>query len=59
MLQQVVRKLQDGIQPLADRIMTVILQLITAAGKTATVLEAAFMLIGALADGESLGHPGD
>lgn len=45
----VVRKLNDGIQPLADKIMTLILQLIQAAGKTSTVLEDAFLLIGALA----------
>jgi importin subunit beta-1 len=51
-LQHVVRKLSEGIQPLADRIMTIILQLISAAGKTATVLEDAFMLVGALADGK-------
>ncbi|KAI8972612.1 ARM repeat-containing protein [Trametes punicea] len=44
----VVRKLNDGIQPLADRIMTVILQLINAAGKTSTLLEDAFLVVGAL-----------
>ncbi|KAF9480274.1 ARM repeat-containing protein [Pholiota conissans] len=45
----VVRKLNDGIQPLADRIMTLILQLIQSAGKTSTVLEDAFLVVGALA----------
>ncbi|KAF9028063.1 karyopherin Kap95 [Hymenopellis radicata] len=45
----VVRKLGNGIQPLADRIMTLILQLIQAAGKTSTVLEDAFLVVGALA----------
>ncbi|KAF8901570.1 armadillo-type protein [Mucidula mucida] len=45
----VVRKLGNGIQPLADRIMTLVLQLIQAAGKTSTVLEDAFLVVGALA----------
>ncbi|KIY48517.1 ARM repeat-containing protein [Fistulina hepatica ATCC 64428] len=45
----VIRKLGSRIQPLADRIMTAILQLINAAGKTATVLEDAFITVGALA----------
>ncbi|KAI0351594.1 ARM repeat-containing protein [Trametes cingulata] len=44
----VIRKLNDGIQPLADRIMTLILQLINAAGKTSTLLEDAFLVVGAL-----------
>ncbi|KIY69243.1 ARM repeat-containing protein [Cylindrobasidium torrendii FP15055 ss-10] len=44
----VVRKLGAGIQPLADRIMTLILQLIQAAGKTSTILEDAFLVVGAL-----------
>ena len=52
-LQHVVRKLSEAVQPLADRVMTVVLQLIQAAGKAATVLEDAFMLVGALADGKS------
>ncbi|KIM41758.1 hypothetical protein M413DRAFT_137569 [Hebeloma cylindrosporum] len=45
----VVRKLSDGIQPLADRIMTVILELIRTGGKTSTILEDAFLVVGALA----------
>ncbi|EPS97330.1 hypothetical protein FOMPIDRAFT_1025098 [Fomitopsis schrenkii] len=45
----VTRKLGDGIQPLADRIMTLILQLIQAAGKTSTILEDAFLVVGSLA----------
>ncbi|KAF8638413.1 hypothetical protein AX17_002220 [Amanita inopinata Kibby_2008] len=45
----VIRKLGDGIQPLADRIMTLMLQLIQAAGKTSTVLEDAFLVVGSLA----------
>ncbi|KDR78361.1 hypothetical protein GALMADRAFT_224738 [Galerina marginata CBS 339.88] len=45
----VVRKLNDGIQPLADRIMTLVLQLIQSAGKTSTVLEDAFLVVGSLA----------
>ncbi len=50
-LQAVVRKLNEGIQPLADRVMTVVLQLIQAAGKTSTVLEDAFLVVGSLASG--------
>lgn len=50
-LQCVIRKLSNGIQPLADRIMTLILQLIQAAGKTSTVLEDAFLVVGSLASG--------
>ena len=46
--QAVIRKLEDGIQPLADRIMTLILQLINAAGKTSTLVEDAFLVVGAL-----------
>lgn len=49
--QAVVRKLGDGIQPLADRVMTLVLQLIQAAGKTSTVLEDAFLVVGSLASG--------
>ncbi|KAJ6598685.1 armadillo-type protein [Mycena sp. CBHHK59/15] len=45
----VIRKLNGGIQPLSDRIMTLLLQLIQAAGKTSTVLEDAFLVVGALA----------
>ncbi|KAJ3482200.1 hypothetical protein NLI96_g7140 [Meripilus lineatus] len=44
----VVRRLNEGIQPLADRIMTIILQLISAAGKTSTVLEDAFLVVGSV-----------
>ena len=49
--QSVIRRLNNGIQPLADRIMTLILQLIQAAGKTSTVLEDAFLVVGSLASG--------
>ncbi|KAJ7026728.1 armadillo-type protein [Mycena alexandri] len=46
----VIRKLNSGIQPpLADRIMMLVLQLIQSAGKTSTVLEDAFLVVGALA----------
>ncbi|THG96021.1 hypothetical protein EW026_g5732 [Hermanssonia centrifuga] len=45
----VIRKLGQGIQPLADRIMTLVLQLIQAAGKTSTILEDAFLVVGSLA----------
>ncbi|KAG6812910.1 hypothetical protein H0H92_015462 [Tricholoma furcatifolium] len=45
----VIRKLEKGIQPLSDRIMTLILQLIQATGKTSTVLEDAFLVVGSLA----------
>ncbi|KAJ7585024.1 armadillo-type protein [Mycena floridula] len=47
----IVRKLGDGIQPMADRIMTLVLQLIQSAGagKTSSVLEDAFLVVGSLA----------
>ncbi|KAJ7222479.1 armadillo-type protein [Mycena pura] len=45
----VIRKLNAGIQPLADRIMTLLLQLMQSAGKTSTILEDAFLTVGALA----------
>ncbi|KAG7087450.1 hypothetical protein E1B28_013416 [Marasmius oreades] len=45
----VIRKLGAGIQPMADRIMTLVLQLIQTAGKTSTVLEDGFLLVGSLA----------
>ncbi|KAH6904461.1 karyopherin Kap95 [Coprinopsis sp. MPI-PUGE-AT-0042] len=44
----VTRKLGGGIQPLGDRIMSLLLQLIAAAGKTSTVLEDAFLVVGSL-----------
>ncbi|KAJ7253189.1 armadillo-type protein [Mycena rebaudengoi] len=44
-----IQKLNGGIQPLADRIMTLVLQLIQAAGKTSPILEDAFLVVGALA----------
>lgn len=53
-MQCVIRKLNDGIQPLADRIMTLVLQLIQSAGKTSTVLEDAFLVVGSLASGNIL-----
>ncbi|TCD60502.1 karyopherin beta [Steccherinum ochraceum] len=43
-----VRALEKGIQPLADRIMTALIQLIQAAGRTSTVLEDAFLVVGSL-----------
>ena len=46
--QSVIRKLGVGIQPLADRIMTLVLQLIQSAGKASTILEAAFLVVGSL-----------
>ncbi|KAK7039221.1 karyopherin Kap95 [Paramarasmius palmivorus] len=45
----VIRKLGAGIQPMADRIMTLVLQLIQTASKTSTVLEDAFLVVGSLA----------
>ena len=52
--QCVIRKLNEGIQPLADRIMTLIIQLIQSAGRTSTVLEDAFLVVGAMAPGSVL-----
>ncbi len=43
-----IRKLGAGILPLADRIMTLVLQLIQSAGKTSTVLEDTFLVVGSL-----------
>ena len=37
---------------MADRIMTIVLELIRAAGKTSTVLEDAFLVVGSLASGK-------
>ncbi|TDL26856.1 ARM repeat-containing protein [Rickenella mellea] len=45
----VVRKLGDGIEQLGDQIMTIILRLIQSAGKTSTVLEDAFLVVGTIA----------
>ncbi|KAJ7729723.1 hypothetical protein B0H14DRAFT_2409686, partial [Mycena olivaceomarginata] len=45
----VLRKLNAGIQPLADCIMTLVLELIKVEGKTSTVLEDAFLVVGTLA----------
>ncbi|TFK48303.1 ARM repeat-containing protein [Heliocybe sulcata] len=44
----VIRRLGDGVQPLADRIMTLILQLIECAAKSSTVMEDAFLVVGTL-----------
>ena len=41
-------------QPVTDRMMTLILQLIQAAGKTSTVLEDAFLVVGSLASGKQI-----
>ncbi|KAH8084890.1 ARM repeat-containing protein [Cristinia sonorae] len=48
-LTSTIRTLEKGFQPLADRVMTALLQLIQAAGKTSTVLEDAFLAVGTLA----------
>ncbi|KAG8835928.1 karyopherin beta [Serendipita sp. 399] len=45
----VTRKLGSEIQPLADQIMTLVLQLIQIAGKQSTVLEDAFLVVGNMA----------
>jgi importin subunit beta-1 len=47
--QSIVRKFGHGINPRADRIMTLILQLISLVGKVSTVLEDAFLVVGTLA----------
>ena len=51
--QSVVRKLGPQVEPLADRIMTVSLQLLQTSAKEAAVAEDAFMLIGHLVNGKS------
>ncbi|KWU40980.1 ARM repeat-containing protein [Rhodotorula sp. JG-1b] len=48
MLTSVTRRLGREIQPLADRIMNLLLQLIQTAGKQSPVIEDAFLAIGAL-----------
>ena len=48
-MQSVVRKFDHEIKPHADRIMTLILQLISLVGKVSTVLEDAFLVVGNLA----------
>ncbi|KAG8860622.1 karyopherin beta [Serendipita sp. 411] len=54
----VTRKLGSDIQPLADRIMTLVLQLIQIAGKQSTVLEDAFLVVGNMASAlEQNFHP--
>jgi len=47
--QHVVRKLNEGIRRLADHIIAIVLRLIQSAGKTLTVLEEAFLIVGTLA----------
>ncbi|KAF9325333.1 karyopherin beta [Linnemannia elongata] len=47
-LTNVIRRVGKDISPIADRIMTVLLQLSTAASKSSTILEDAFLAIGAL-----------
>jgi importin subunit beta-1 len=47
--QSITRKLSSGIQPLAERVMTLVLHLIQASAKTSTVLEDAFLVVGTLA----------
>lgn len=49
--QSVIRKLNEGILPLADQIMTLVLRLIQSAGKASTILEDAFLVVGSLAAG--------
>jgi importin subunit beta-1 len=46
--QSVIRRLGNAIQPLADRIMTLLLQLFQTAGKQSPILEDAFLCVGAL-----------
>jgi importin subunit beta-1 len=45
----VTRKLGDGIAPMAERIMTLVLHLIQSSSKTSTILEDAFLVVGTLA----------
>ena len=47
--QSVIRKFGHDIKPSADRIMTLVLQLISLVGKVSTVLEDAFLVVGTLA----------
>jgi hypothetical protein len=47
--QSIVRKLGPEVQVAGDRIMTIILALISASSKASSVLEDAFLVVGALA----------
>ena len=47
--QSIIRKFGHDIKPRADRIMTLVLQLISLVGKVSTVLEDAFLVVGTLA----------
>ncbi|SDA02376.1 BZ3501_MvSof-1269-A2-R1_Chr12-3g03566 [Microbotryum saponariae] len=47
-IQSVTRRLSRTIQPLADRMMTLLLQLVSSAGKQSPILEDAFLAIGAI-----------
>ncbi|KAF9209269.1 karyopherin beta [Haplosporangium sp. Z 27] len=47
-LTNIIRRVGADISPMADRIMTVLLQLLTAASRHSTILEDAFLAIGAL-----------
>ncbi|KDE02353.1 hypothetical protein MVLG_07086 [Microbotryum lychnidis-dioicae p1A1 Lamole] len=47
-LTSVTRRLSRTIQPLADRMMTLLLQLVSSAGKQSPILEDAFLAIGAI-----------
>ncbi|KAF9115410.1 karyopherin beta [Mortierella sp. AM989] len=47
-LTNIIRRVGGEIAPMADRIMTVLLQLLTAASRHSTILEDAFLAIGAL-----------
>ncbi|KAI6043248.1 hypothetical protein EDC04DRAFT_2600295 [Pisolithus marmoratus] len=49
--QSITWQLGEGIQPMADHIMTLVLQLVWAAGKTSTVLEDTLLAVGSLASG--------
>ena len=51
--QSLVRKLGEGIAPLANQIMTVLLGLIQSS-KTSTVLEDAFLVVGTMAEGTNI-----
>ncbi|KAI6045920.1 armadillo-type protein [Pisolithus marmoratus] len=53
-VQSITWQLGDGIQPMAGHIMTLVLQLIQAAGKTSTVLEDALVAVGSLASDSSI-----
>lgn len=54
--QAVIRRLGSEVKPIADRIMTLLLHLVQNAGKSSTIMEDAFLCVGAMITSTSAGH---